>query len=440
MGNDRNLFHRGAVGLAGCHQGMTDLVVSRVFLFLFGNDHALALVAGNDDIHRLFQVHIGHLVPFIPHRAEGRLVDDVGQFRAAGAGGRAGDLFQIDIVAHLHIFGMNFQDSFTTVQVRQFHRNTAVKPARPQQGRVQGFRTVGSRQDDDALTSVKTVHLRQQLVQGLFPFIVAAESTVVTFFADGIDFIDKYDTGSLFLGFLEQVTDTGRAHAYEHFNKFGTGNAEERHLGLTGNGLGQQGLTGTGRSNQQGALRHGSADSGIFSGIMQEVHQLHQGFLRLVLTGHIRKGNTGLGLHVHLGIALAEVAHAAETFAAHITHQQLPDDKENNNGQDPVCKNTFQGTAFPGNNLGKLHLAFSQLLYQLVIFHPAGDVNLFVIRVLSRSRDPLFADLNLAKPAFVHHLDKGIIGQLGNLRLEQGREHVGVQQHQYHQRQDVVVI
>ncbi len=60
---------------------------------------------------------------------------------------------------------------------------------------------------------------------------------------------------------------------------------------------------------------------------MQEIHDLHQGFLRFILSGNIRKCHAGLFLHVHLGIALAD-AHdaAADTAAApHGEHEDAPD-------------------------------------------------------------------------------------------------------------------
>ena len=109
MGNDRNLFHRGAVGLAGRHQRVPDFMIRGILLFLFGNHHVLALIPGDNDIHRLLQVGVGHFVPVVAHGAQGRFIDDVGQFRAAGAGGGACNLLQIHIVLHLHVFGMNFQ-------------------------------------------------------------------------------------------------------------------------------------------------------------------------------------------------------------------------------------------------------------------------------------------------------------------------------------------
>ena len=97
-------------------------------------------------------------------------------------------------------------------------------------------------------------------------------------------------------------------------------------------------------------------------------------------------------------------------------------------------------TALFGDDLGKRHLALHQLLYQLIVLHPAGHVNLLILRVLGRGRDPLVTDLHLGELAFVHHLDKGIIRQVRDLGLEHGREHRRVQEHQHYQSQYVVII
>ena len=91
--------------------------------------------------------------------------------------------------------GMNLQDLFTALEVRQFYRHTAVEPAGTQQRRVQSLRTVGGSQNDDAGIVLEAVHFGEQLVEGLFPLVVAAELSV-TLFADGVDLIDKDDAGS----------------------------------------------------------------------------------------------------------------------------------------------------------------------------------------------------------------------------------------------------
>ena len=56
---------------------------------------------------------------------------------------------------------------------------------------------------------------------------------------------------------------------------------------------------------------------------MQKIHQLHQRFLSLILTGHISKALASLGLHINLSITLAK-GHGIATHAlAHKIHEKL---------------------------------------------------------------------------------------------------------------------
>ena len=58
---------------------------------------------------------------------------------------------------------------------------------------------------------------------------------------------------------------------------------------LSCNRLGEQGLAGARRADQQRALGQLCADTRVFARIVQEIHDLGQGFLGLVLSRHIRK-------------------------------------------------------------------------------------------------------------------------------------------------------
>jgi len=49
---------------------------------------------------------------------------------------------------------------------------------------------------------------------------------------------------------VEQVADTGSAHADEHLDEFTAADGEERHAGFSGNSFRQQRFTGAGRFRQ----------------------------------------------------------------------------------------------------------------------------------------------------------------------------------------------
>ena len=72
---------------------------------------------------------------------------------------------------------------------------------------------------------------------------------------------------------------------------------------------------------------------------MEEVDDLRQGFLGLVLSSHVGKGNAGLLFHIDLGVGLAHAADAAHTAHAlfgHDPHDQGEHQHDGGEGQDEI--------------------------------------------------------------------------------------------------------
>ncbi len=109
-----------------------------------------------------------------PHGPQGRLVDKVRQICAHAAGGGLSDLLQIHILGQMDVPGVDLQGGQTARQIGTVHGDAPVEAAGTQQGLVQHLRAVGGAQNDDALAGIEAVQLRQQLVQGLLPLVVAA--------------------------------------------------------------------------------------------------------------------------------------------------------------------------------------------------------------------------------------------------------------------------
>lgn len=207
------------------------------------------------------------------------------------------------------------QDGLPAFQIGQFHLDAPVKASGAQQGLVQCLRPVGGSQNHNTLAAVKTIHLRQQLIQGLFALIIPREA-VVALLSDGINLINKNNAGGLFIGLLEQVAHLGRSHSDKHLDKLRTGYGKKRHFGLTGHGTGYQGLSRSRRAHQQSALGKRGTNLGIFLGIMQKIHNLTEHILGFVLPGHIGKGGLHIGIGIDFGTAVAErheISSRAET-------------------------------------------------------------------------------------------------------------------------------
>src|SRR3546814_5573263 len=80
--------------------------------------------------------------------------------------------------------------------------------------RVEDVGTVGGRDQDDSAARLEAVHLDEELVEGLLALVVTAAHAGATVATDSVDLVDEDDGGSILLGLLEQVTDTGRSEEH----------------------------------------------------------------------------------------------------------------------------------------------------------------------------------------------------------------------------------
>ena len=271
-GHNGDLLYRLGILLQSADQRMSHFMIGNDAALFLAEDPVFFLFTHKNDFHSLKQILLGNHVSSGLDCQNGRLVDHVCQIGTHSAAGCQGNGFQIDGLIQMYVLGMHFQDVHTALQIRLVHDDSPVKTARTKQCLIQHLRPVGGRQNEQTLGRVKTIHLGQQLVQRLFPLIIAAAKAGIPAFADGIDLVDKNNTGCHFLGFLKQVADTGCAHADEHFHKIRTGQGEEGHVCLSCHRLGQQRLTGSRRAHQQGTFGQLGADLRIFSRIVQEIH------------------------------------------------------------------------------------------------------------------------------------------------------------------------
>ena len=398
--------------LKGAYKGVAHLMVRYDAAFLLAHDPVLLLLTYQHNLHCLEQVLLGHGAASMLNRIDGCLIHHVGQVGAHGARGSQGNILKVHALIQKHILGMYLEDVDTSIEVRLIHYDTPVKTSGTEQGRVQDFRTVGCAQYQKSLGGIKTIHLGKKLVQCLLTLIIAAH-TAVTAASNGINLVDENDTGRILRCILKQVTDTGGAHTHEHFHKVGTGQGVERHMGLACHCLCKQGLTGSRRSHKQGALWKLCAYLGIFAGIVQEIHNLGQGFLGLVLAGHVFEGDAGLLLHVHLGVALA---HAHDSPAAHALHGEIHEEQQEQEW-DRIIEEYQQKGIGVLVFLVCLHIIIQETVHELII---PRHLHHIVIQILGILRIILlWHDCNLGAAyldgfhfAAVHHLDKFIVGQL----------------------------
>ena len=219
---------------------------------------------------------------------------------------------------------MHLQDLLAAHDIGVGHHDLAVEASRPQQGGVQHVRPVGGGDQDHALVGLEAVHLHQQLVQGLLALVVAAAQAGTAMAADRVDFVDEDDAGRVLLALLEHVAHPAGADTHEHLHEVGARDREEGHVGLAGDGAGQQRLTGARRAHQQAALRDLAAEALEALRVAQELHDLLQLLLGLVDARHVLEGDAADLFRQQARLGLAE-AHGLAAAALHLAHEEDPD-------------------------------------------------------------------------------------------------------------------
>ena len=89
--------------------------------------------------------------------------------------------------------GVNLEDRLAPRQIGTIDDHGPVETSRPHQRGIERLGAVGGGHDDDAAIGVEAVHLDEELVEGLFAFIVAADGEPAARFAERIEFVDEDD-------------------------------------------------------------------------------------------------------------------------------------------------------------------------------------------------------------------------------------------------------
>src|SRR5439155_26228109 len=177
------------------------------------------------------------------------------------------------------------EDLLPAPEVGRVNHDLPVEPARTHQRRVENVRTVGRGHDDHALRRVESVHLDEELIEGLLALVVGTEPRAHdpgADLADRVDLIEEHEGGRLLLRLLEQLPNPGRAETDEHLDELGAAHEEERNVRLTGDRPCEQRLAAPRRTEQQHTLRDPTAEALILLRVLKELDDLLELLLRLV--------------------------------------------------------------------------------------------------------------------------------------------------------------
>ena len=289
-----NFVYRIVIRHQPADDGVAGLVIGGQLLLVLAHQHRAALAAHHDLVLGVLEMIHGHVARIAARGEQRGFVDQVGEIRARKPRRAARDQGRIDVRRQRHLAHVHLEDLFAPAQIRQRHHDLAIEAARSQQRRIEHVRAIGRSDDDDAFVALETIHLDQQLVQRLLALIVTAAQAGAAMAADRVDLVDKDDARRMFFSLLEHVAHARGADADEHFHKVRTGNCKERYFRFAGDGLGQQGLAGTRRTDHQHTTRNAPAELLEFCRIAQEFDQLLDVILGLIDTGDIGEGDLDL--------------------------------------------------------------------------------------------------------------------------------------------------
>src|SRR5207302_8879986 len=100
-----------------------------------------------------------HFLLVVACRVEGRLVDEVGQVRAAETGCSTGYDAGVNVFRQRDVARVHAQDALAALEVRQVDDDAAVEAAGAEEGRVEHVGAVGGRDEDHAVIRLEAVHL-----------------------------------------------------------------------------------------------------------------------------------------------------------------------------------------------------------------------------------------------------------------------------------------
>ncbi len=87
---------------------------------------------------------------------------------------------------------MNLKNRLSSPNIGFGNGYGSVKSFWSSKGWIQNIRSVGCRQDNYISSLIKTIHLNENLIQGLLSFVMAMAEARTPMTTDSINFINKY--------------------------------------------------------------------------------------------------------------------------------------------------------------------------------------------------------------------------------------------------------
>ena len=318
-------------------KGMPAFVVGD-YLLLPGAYHpASSLRSGHCSIGGILKLLQCYVLAVTAGSQDRGFIDEIGQVGSAESGRTLGNGLQIGVPGQRLAFAVHLQNRLAALYVGQVDYYVAVEAAGTEQGRIEDVGAVGGSHDDDVDAGIEAIHLGQNLVERLFPFVVSSAETCSTVSAYRVYLVNEHQARRVTLGLLKQVSDPGRPHTDEHLDELTSTDREERHPGLSRYGLGQQSLARSRRAYEEHTPWNTSTKGLEFLGSPKELHYFLNLLFGLLCPGDIGECNIGSVVETQSCLALAEVKCLSAGPARGAKEEEVEQGAEKKNRQE-YCK------------------------------------------------------------------------------------------------------
>src|SRR5690625_2065571 len=218
--NDADFDHGVRVFKEPADDGMPRLVIGNDLAFLRRDQLVLLLQAANYAVNGCLEVvHFDGIL--VGTRSDQcRLVTYVCDLCPGTTRRLARQHIHLDVVGNREGARMDLKYFCPLMAIGLVDNDLTVETAGAQQRGIQHIGPVCGSHNNDALVGVEPVHLHEELVQGILTLVISThDHPTAARPADGVDLVDKDDTGRLFLRLLEEVAHARRADADEHFDE-----------------------------------------------------------------------------------------------------------------------------------------------------------------------------------------------------------------------------
>src|SRR4030042_254729 len=228
---------------------------------------------------------------------------------------------------------MDFQNLLSTIDIGSVDHHMTVESPGSEKSGIQNLRSVGGGHDNHPWIGVKTIHLRQELIECLLLFVVSPHGIDPARLSEGIQFVNENNTGSMVLSLSKEVPDSCCSHSDNSLYDIKTTNGEKRDVRLSSHGSGEQGFSCSRHSHQEDSFRNLPTEALKLSRRFKKLHNLFHFLFRLINSSHIGKGDLFLFLRIDFCPALSK-GHTT-CLRADSRKENSPEDKEEDKRNDP---------------------------------------------------------------------------------------------------------